>query len=119
MTSRGQPNKRVIWREVQISRVLATIALQIRLVDQLRSMIPMKETLDLVSDPISSSQRSIQMKKFPHQILLIAMLNGLGTMTGKGCLRNLERGKELKISINYETKLSLFLLHLSLIHYEY
>lgn len=50
MTSRGQPNKRVIWREVQISRVLATIALYIRLVDQLRSMIPMKETLDLVSD---------------------------------------------------------------------
>lgn len=38
----------------------------------------------------------------PPQIHLIAMLNGLETMTGKGCLRNLEGGKELKISVNYE-----------------
>lgn len=89
MTSRGQPNKRVIWREVQIWRVLVTIAWLIRLVDQLSSMIHMKETFDLASDPISLSQRSIQMKKYPHQIHLIAMLNGLETMTGKGCLRSL------------------------------
>lgn len=83
MTSRGQPNKRVIWREVQIWRVVVTIAWLIRLVDQLSSMIHMKETLDLASDPISLSQRSIQMKKYPHQIHLIAMLNGLETMTVK------------------------------------
>lgn len=80
-----------------------TIAWLIRLVDQLRSMIHMKETLDLASDPISLSQRSIQMKKYPYQIHLIAMLNGLETMTGKGCLRSLERKKQLKITINYET----------------
>lgn len=65
-----------------------TIAWLIRLEDQLSSMIHMKETLDLASDPISLSQRSIQMKKYPHQIHLIAMLNGLETMTGKGCLRS-------------------------------
>lgn len=48
------------------------------------------------------------------------MLNGLETMTGKGCLRSLERKKQLKITINYETNMSsLFLLNLSLIYYDY
>lgn len=97
-----------------------TIALLIRLLDQLRSMIHMKETLDLASDPISLSQRSIQMKKYPHQIHLIAMLNGLETMTGKGYYRSLKRKKQLKITINYETNMSsLFLLNLLLIYYDY
>lgn len=97
-----------------------TIAWLIRLVDQLSSMIHMKETFDLASDPISLSQRSIQMKKYPHQIHLIAMLNGLETMTGKGYYRSLKRKKQFKITINYETNMSsLFLLNLSLIYYDY
>lgn len=96
-----------------------TIALLIRLLDQLRSMIHMKETLGLASDHINLSQRSIQMKKYPHQIHLIAMLNGLETMTGKGYYRSLKRKKQLKITINYETNMSsLFLLNLSLIYYD-